>query len=41
MGVDRVASYEARRAPHELSGRIVVLLNALTSVEICNQLFYV
>jgi hypothetical protein len=31
----------ARRAPHELSGRIVVLLNALTSDEICNQLFYV
>jgi hypothetical protein len=30
-----------RRAPHELAGRIVMLLNALTADEIRNQLLYV
>jgi hypothetical protein len=30
-----------RRAPHELAGRLVMLLNALTADEIRNQIFYV
>ena len=36
-----VATSRARRAPHEIASRIVMLLNTLTADEIRNQLLYI